>query len=346
MTGLNADQWFSFQWFYWDTLKSFQWEHPYFLWAVPFIPGLFWLRNILHKDSKQFLNLSIATKASMADWTVVLRFVQPVAFGLSAFLILIALARPQTVNGRTDRVSEGIDIALLVDISDSMLQKDMKPDRLAAAKKVARNFINGRLQDRIGIIIFAGEAFSLCPLTTDYELLYGFLEDLRPNMIPTAGTAIGSAIALSVNSLRDARSNTKVAILISDGDNNSGNLDPLTAAKLASAYGVRIYTIAVGKATRIFRQDSLHVASAIEKMDENELQNIALTTNGKYFLAANNLALDEVFKQIDHLEKVKYREVKFNEVKDYYRPYLYWAIVLFLIALASKSTFMSNILED
>lgn len=346
MTGLNAEQWFSFQWFFWDTFKSYRWEYTYFLYAIPFLPGLFWLRHLLHKDSRQFLVLSIDNRASLSDWLVLLRFVQPASVLISLTLILIALARPQTINGRTDRVSEGIDIAILIDVSDSMLQKDLKPDRLTAAKKVARNFIQGRLQDRIGLIIFAGEAFSLCPLTTDYNLLYGFLDELNPNMIPTAGTAIGSAIALSVNNLRDSRSPTRMAILISDGDNTSGNLDPLTAAKLANAYGVRIYTIAAGKASRLFKNDSLDLGASAGKLDENELQNIALATKGKYFTAADNVSLNAVFQQIDQLEKVQYREFKFNEVKDYYRPYLYWAIVFFLIALLSKSTFMSNILED
>ncbi len=343
---MNTEQWFSPQWFFWDTLRSFQWEYPYFLYAIPFIPGLFWLRDLLHRRARQVLVLSIDNRDSLADGFVILRFVQPLCVAACLALILIALARPQTVSGRTDRVSEGIDIALLIDISDSMLQKDLKPDRLTAARKVARDFIRGRLQDRIGLIIFAGEAFSLCPLTTDYDLLYGFLDELNPGMIPTAGTAIGSAIALSVNNLRDSKSSTRVAILISDGDNTSGNLDPITAAKLASAYGVRIYTIAAGRISRPFKSDSAEVAPMLEKADHSELQNIALATSGKYFQATDNLTLHTIFNQIDRLEKVKFSEVRFTEVKDFYRPYLYWAAVCFLAALLTKSTFMSNVLED
>lgn len=338
------EQWFSLQWFGWYTLRSFQWAHPYFLYSIPAILILFWLRNTFHRNSRQFLVLPYEATGTRETLITRLRFVQPICAALALTFILMALARPQIVTERTDRFSEGIDIMLLLDISDSMLEKDLSPDRLSAAKEVARNFIKGRLQDRIGIIIFAGEAYSLCPLTTDYDLLYGYLDDIRPDMIRTAGTAIGSALAVGVNRMRDSRSQSKVAILISDGDNTSGNLDPITAARLAKAFGVRIYTIAVGSTRPITTKDSLKAASA--RVDESELQEIAAAGDGKYFRAADNNTLSTVFAQINTLEKVKFQNVIFREVKDYYRVYLYWAVILLLIALATKSTFMSNILED
>jgi Ca-activated chloride channel homolog len=224
------------------------------------------------------------------------------------------------------------------------MEKDLSPNRLEAAKLVARQFIWGRLQDRIGLIIFAGEAVSLCPLTTDYELLYGFLDEIQPTMIPTAGTAIGSALAVAVNRMRETSGESKVAILISDGDNTSGNLGPTTAAQLAKAFGVRVYSISVGKTLRIIKKDSLNVSSAL--VDESELQKIAALGNGKYFRATDNTALGAVFKQINQIEKVKSRNVVSRDVSDYYRVYLYWAILFLLIALSTKSTFMANILED
>ena len=338
------ENWLSLGWFGWQTLRSFHWAHPYFLYAIPAIPLLFLLRNVFHRKSRQFLTIPYEATEGPDDWLTRLRYVQPVSVALALALMLLAMARPQIITERTDRFSEGIDIMLLVDVSDSMLEKDLSPDRLTAAKKVARNFVRGRLQDRIGIIVFAGEAYSLCPLTTDYDLLYGFLEDLKPDMIRTAGTAIGSALAVGVNRMRDSKSQSKVAILISDGDNTSGNLDPITAARLAKAFGVRIYTIAVGSTRRVAKSDSLPATSA--QMDESELQEIAAAGDGKYFRATDNGALVKVFTQINKLERVKFKNVVFQEVKDYYRVYLYWAILLILLALASKSTFMSNILED
>ncbi len=338
------ENWLSLRWFGWEVLRSFHWAHTYFLYAIPVIPLVFLLRSAFHRQSRQFLTIPYEATETPDDWLTRLRYVQPVSIAVALGLILLALARPQIISERTDRFSEGIDIMLLVDVSDSMLEKDLNPDRLTAARRVARNFVRGRLQDRIGIIVFAGEAYSLCPLTTDYDLLYGFLDDLKPDMIRTAGTAIGSALAVGVNRMRDSKGQSKVAILISDGDNTSGNLDPITAARLAKAFGVRIYTIAVGNLRRISKGDSLRASTA--QVDESELQEIAAAGDGKYFRATDNDALVKVFTQINKLEKVKFKNVVFREVKDYYRVYLYWAILLILIALITKSTFMSNILED
>jgi len=338
------EEWLSPRWFTWDVLRSYEWAYPYFLYALPAIPFLFWLRSAFHRKHQQRLVITYNSENAGRDWLTLLRFVQPVCVALSIALVLVALARPQVVTERTDKFSEGIDIMLLLDISDSMMEKDLSPNRLEAAKLVARQFIRGRLQDRIGLIIFAGEAVSLCPLTTDYELLYGFLDEIEPTMIPTAGTAIGSALAVAVNRMRETSGESKVAILISDGDNTSGNLGPTTAAQLAKAFGVRVYSISVGKTLRMVKKDSLNVSSAL--VDESELQKIAALGNGKYFRATDNSALGAVFKQINQIEKVKSRNVVSRDVSDYYRIYLYWAIFLLLIALSTKSTFMANILED
>ncbi len=338
------EQWFSLKWFGYNIIKSYEWVHPYFLYAIPFVPVLFWLRTFFHRKHKQKLTITYSAPGDGKDWLTLLRYIQPICVGLALCLILVALARPQVISERTDRYSEGIDIMLLMDISDSMMEKDLSPNRLEAAKKVARQFIKGRLHDRIGIIIFAGEAVSLCPLTTDYELLYGFLDEIKPEMIPTAGTAIGSALAVAVNRMRETEGTSKVAILISDGDNTSGNLDPSTATQLAKAFGVKVYTISVGQVKRASNADSLKVSDAA--VDENELQNIAKRGNGTYYRATDNRSLSEVFKQINQIEKVKSMNVVSRDVSDFYRVYLYWAVLLLLIAMATKSTFMANILED
>jgi Ca-activated chloride channel family protein len=337
------DNWFSLRWFGYDTIRSFDWAYPYLLYLLPFVPMLFWLRRFFHRRHKQRLAITYSPVNGASNWITLLRFLQPICVGLAMCLIIMALARPQIISERTDPYSEGIDIMLLLDISDSMMEKDLVPNRLAAAKRVARKFIGGRLQDRIGLVIFAGEAVSLCPLTTDYELLYGFLDEINPKMIPTPGTAIGSALAVAVNRMRDTQGESKVAILISDGDNTSGNLGPTTAAQLANAFGMKVYAIAVGRPKQGNPADSTQSAAL---MDEVELQNIAGLGNGKYFRATDNSALETVFKQIDQLEKVKSRDVLSRDVKDFYRIYLYWAVVFLLIAIGTKSTFMANILED
>lgn len=338
------ENWFSLEWFGYNTLRSYEWVYPYFLYLLPLVPFLFWLRNALHRKHKQRLTITYTSVTGFRSWLTLLRFVQPVCVGLAICLILVALARPQVVSERKDQYSEGIDIMLLLDISDSMIEKDLSPNRLEAAKRMARQFIKGRLQDRIGLIVFAGEAVSLCPLTTDYELLYGFLDEVNPALIPTPGTAIGSALAVAVNRMRDTPGESKVAILISDGDNTSGNLGPTTSAQLANAFGVKVYTISVGRPKKVSKSDTTANAGAL--MDEGELQNIAGIGNGKYFRATDNTALETVFKQIDQLEKVKSRDVLSRDVKDYYRVYLYWAVTLLLVAIGTKSTFMANILED
>ncbi len=338
------EDWYSLKWFGISVFGNYQWVYPAFLYAIPAIPLVFWLRNAIHRKRKQRLIMSHNTTGGPWDWVVALRFVQPITAGLGISLVLVALARPQVVNIKEDRYSEGIDIMLLMDISDSMLERDLSPNRLVSAKKVAADFIKGRLQDRIGIVIFAGEAVSLCPLTTDYELLYSFLEEIQPNMIPVPGTAIGSAIAVAVNRMRNTKGESKVAILISDGDNTSGNLGPTTAAQLAKVYGIKLYTISIGLPKKVRNTDSTTTRTAM--VDESELQNIAAVGGGQFFRANNNASLKGVFNQIDQIEKIKSKDVVSRDVEDFYRVYLNWAIVMLLVALGTKSTFMANILED
>ena len=160
---------------------------------------------------------------------------------------MVALARPQKNNEKVEQWTEGIDIMIGLDISRSMEIEDFQPNRLEAAKQLALNFINGRIQDRIGLVVFAGDAFSVSPLTTDYDLLRSHIKDLNFEMIESTGTAIGSAMAVMTNRMRESEAKTKVCILLSDGDSNAGNIDPITAAELGAAYGITIYTIVVGK---------------------------------------------------------------------------------------------------
>jgi Ca-activated chloride channel homolog len=327
--------WFSKYWFLPSTLSSFDWVHPLFLYALPFIPILFLLRDWLRSNATQKLNVSFPANDIQSNWVSFLRFIPGIFLMFSLALIIISLARPQRSSSESDQYSEGIDIMLAMDISKSMDNKDIPPSRLSVAKNVANQFIKGRTQDRIGLAIFSGEPNSLCPLTTDYEMLNDYIEDISSDQITTSGTAVGNALGLCINRLREIESASKVAILISDGDNTAGNLDPVTSAQLAKAFGVRVYTIAVGSDK-----------TTTDKVDEGTLREIAKISEGKFFRATDARSLGDIFKAIDRLEKVEIKQSQYRNIQDFYHPYLRWAIVFFLISFALKSTFMGNILED
>lgn len=348
--------WYSLYWFGPAHWQQMQFANPLVLYAIPAVLGLFWLRKRLHRAAEQQLQLS-AMPGQIGWWWQYLRFLMPVAAFLSVALLLVALARPQRVRERRETESPGVDIMLALDVSSSMAETDVRPDRLSAARQVARQFVAGRKHDRIGIVVFAGEAFSICPLTTDYPLLQQYLTDLQIGMIQTTGTAIGDALARCINRLRDPDADikraenkqTKLVILLSDGDNTAGNLDPVTTARLAKAFGIRLYTIAVGRLAvpaRLPTDSVLVAAGAVPSVDEGVLKTIATIGNGRFFRAADAGQLAVVFADIDRLEKSPTRSRVVRDAQDFYRIYLYWGIAFMLLALALKSTIFSNVLED
>lgn len=333
-----------------------QFANPIALYAVPAVLFLFWLRKRLHRGAEQQLHLS-GIPGRFGWWWQYLRFLMPATAFLSLALLLVALARPQRIRERRETESPGIDIMLALDVSSSMAETDIAPDRLSAAQRVARQFVAGRKHDRIGLVVFAGEAFSLCPLTTDYPLLQQYLTNLRVGMIQTTGTAIGDALARCINRLRDPDTEgqriyskqTKLVILLSDGDNTAGNLDPVTAARLAKAFDIRLYTIAVGRviAPAQMPTDSLLVRpGAALSVDEGVLKTIATIGKGRFFRATDAGRLAVIFADIDRLEKSPTRSLVVRDAQDFYRIYLYWSLALMLLALALKSTIFSNVLED
>ena len=228
--------WFSWEWFSPAVLQSYSFRHPIFLYLLLLIPAFLLLRWLIGLRSSQKLPIAFPKTAFKNNPITWLRFIPLLLLALTLALLLVALARPQRTNEQVEQWSEGIDIMLVIDISESMRIEDFSPNRLEAAKDVARNFIAGRLQDRIGLVVFSGDAYSLSPLTTDYELLNNFIEDIDFDMIESRGTAIGSALAVATNRMRDADEGreareadaSKVMVLISDGDNTAGNLDPIT----------------------------------------------------------------------------------------------------------------------
>ena len=326
--------WFSTEWLSWQTLRSFVWAERLYLYGIAGVPLVFLLRWLFYNRGQQKLGLSLTNFQLKTNWVSYLRFIPPIFFILGVVCVILSLARPQRVRESKEQFSEGIDIMLAIDISESMLATDLSPNRLDAAKNVAHEFVKGRFQDRIGLVVFAGESFSICPLTTDYEMLNQYLNEINSNLIKTTGTAIGSALATCINRLREVPSKSKVAILLSDGDNTAGTLDPLTATDLAKSFGIKVYTIAVGS------------NEGKENIDENTLRAIAKEGNGQFFRATDNQTLQNIFGQINRLEKVKVKDNVYRDVEDFYYIYLNWAVVFLLAAFFFKNTFIGNILED
>lgn len=340
--------WFSLQWFNPDKLQSFDWADPIWLYAILALPLIFILRWLIANRFGQRLPVALTRKDLKSDPITFLRFIPPVFFLLSLALILVSLARPQTTNEQVEQWSEGIDIVLNIDISESMQIEDFRPNRLEAAKEVARSFVAGRFQDRIGLVIFSGDALPSCPLTTDYGLLYELIEDIDFDKIESRGTAIGNAITSGINFLRESESESKVMILLSDGDNTAGNVDPITAANLANAYNIKMYVIAIGREGKVpFGTDFFGRPRMVENtFDETTLREIAKIGNGNFYRVSDKEALIQVFDEIDRLEKAEIKETRYKDTTDFYYVYLKWAAVFLLLWLLTKSTFITNVLTD
>jgi len=240
-------------------------------------------------------------------------------------LLVVALARPQTVSQGQTIYTEGIDIVLLLDISGSMLAEDFQPNRIDAAKKVAQSFVDGRQNDRIGLVVFAGQSFTQCPMTLDYTVLKNLLRAVRPGMVED-GTAIGMGIAQGVNRVKDSEARSKVMILLTDGVNNRGEIDPITATQLAQTYDIRIYTIGVGTVGEapypIQTPFGVRYRNIPVDVDEKTLEKIAEMTGGRYFRATNNRALERIYAEIDKMEKTR---VEVTSYRSYAELYYGWA---------------------
>lgn len=268
----------------------------------------------------------------------------PLLYCVALALLGVALARPQLPLNNSKVKTEGIDIVLAIDISPSMLAKDFEPNRLGSAKQVAKEFILSRPSDRIGLVLFAGEAFTHCPLTVDHDILINFLEDINTNMLKS-GTAIGSGLGTAVNRLKDSPGQSKVVLLMTDGENNSGEMDPVLAANLAQESNVRVHTIGVGTIGEalspigIMPDGRYRYAMNPVKIDEELLTYIAETTSGEYFRATNNNGLKEIYSQIDKMEKTRIELSSVTRMEEKYFPWLL-AGVLFLVIPFSIQQFV------
>ncbi len=265
---------------------------------------------------------------------------------LALALLIIVIARPQSANEWQQVNSEGIDIVICVDASGSMQARDFKPNRLEASKDVASQFINGRQGDRFSLVVFSAESFTQCPLTSDKATLLNLMNEIRFGMIDD-GTAIGMGLATSVNRLKDSQAKSKVVILITDGVNNSGMISPLTAADIAKQFNIRVYTIGVGTMGTAPMPVNTAFGTVLQdvkvEIDEDVLQKIADKTGGQYFRATNNAKLEEIYSEIDKLEKTILDIQKFSKRKDEYFNWLLAAVIILFSEILIRSVFLRNI---
>jgi Ca-activated chloride channel family protein len=345
----NVWEWFSPEWFSPDLLRNFHWENQVFLLLIPAVPVLFILRWLFYFPIRQKFDVALpGSELRRFSFIQALRLI-PISMQIFCIVMaVLALARPQSVRERVDQFSEGINILLVMDISESMQLEDLRPNRLEAARDVARKFVKGRNNDRIGVVVFGGDAYSLSPLTNDYDLVNEYLSEMTFNMVENSGTAIGNAIGVGINRLNESETGSKIMILMSDGENTSGILDPVTAAKLAYTYDIKIYTIGIGREGEVsFGRDSTGKMQTVKShLDETLLRKIAEQTKGNYYRALNNSTLNDVFLTINKLEKGKIKESRYKDTNDYYHIYLNWSIFFFLCWMMVKNTFLNNFLED
>ena len=324
-------------------LNNIEFAQPYFLYLLLIIPVLIvwhWFKHNKRKADIQFSSTEVFenTKKSAKQYLYHSLFVLRI---LVITLLIIAFARPQTTSSRQDITIEGIDIVMALDVSGSMLAQDLKPDRLEAAKDVASDFFDGRPNDRIGLVIFSGETFTQCPLTTDHRVIKNLFKDIKSGMIED-GTAIGDGLATAVSRLKDSKAISKVIILLTDGVNNAGSLDPLSAAEIAKIYGVRIYTIGVGSVGTapypVQTPYGLRYQDMEVKIDEDLLKGVADITDGKYFRATSNKKLKAIYEEIDKMEKSKIDVTEFRKKKEEFLPLAFIALGLFVLEIFLRNT--------
>lgn len=330
--------------------NGIEFAHPGFFWLLLIIPLMAAYYYLYNNKLQGTLGLSttksfpVATKSSIR----ILRHYGIVLRSLAFIALIFALARPQSAFSWQNETTEGIDIMIATDISGSMLSEDFKPNRLEAGKNIAIDFIKGRPDDRIGLVIFSGESFTQCPLTIDHDILINLFADIKNGMI-NDGTAIGMGLATAVNRLKDSEAKSKVIILLTDGVNNTGSIPPITAAQIARQFGIRVYTVGIGtngSAPYPFKDQfgNTHYQMVPVDVDENTLTKIADITNGKYFRARNNNELRQIYEEIDKLEKVKIAVTQYHKKTERYLPFAIIALLLLSLEFLLNNTIFKGAL--
>jgi Ca-activated chloride channel homolog len=322
--------------------------YPWILWLLLIIPALgawYWRKRqkmvteVTFSSIEPFDHTPRSLRERLRDMPMWLRLT-------ALALFIIALARPQSVSSKENVSTEGIDIVLLLDISGSMLAEDFTPNRMQAAKQVAEEFIDGRANDRIGLVIFSAESFTQCPLTTDYPVLKSLLKEVKNGMIED-GTAIGLAIANGVNRLKDSKAKSRVMILLTDGVNNRGEIDPITAAKIAATFGIRVYTVGVGAQGEA--PYPVETPFGIQRrlipvdLDEKTLAAVADMTGGKYYRATDNRKLKAIYKEIDQLERSKIEVTAYKRYTELFYGWIGLGLLVLLLEVGMVSTVLRKI---
>lgn len=328
---------------------EYTFAYPEFFWGLLAIPVLVaW--HILSRKKQVAHVLSPSVKAftktgRLPKWQPLLLVLRMLAIGL----ILVALARPQTQDVSTQtKTNKGIDIVMAIDVSSSMLARDLKPSRLSALKKVAANFIANRTADRIGLVVYAGESYTKTPITSDKALVVDVLNKINYDGVINDGTAIGMGLATAVNRLRDSKAKSKVIILLTDGVNNTGFVDPKTAAGLASSFGIKTYTIGLGSngsapAPVALRPDGSFVYQLTKvEIDEDLLKDIAKQTGGSYYRATDNKKLEAIYKEIDKLERTEVEEIRYTKYHEKFRVFVFLALGALLLEWLLRHTLFKS----
>ena len=326
-------------------MHNIEFDQPNFFYLllvlVPMVAWYIWkLReqdaNIQFSTIKPFENEKISYKLYLKHFIFVIRLAV-------IALIIVILARPQSTDKWKNTTTEGIDIVLALDISTSMLAQDLKPDRLKAALNVAGNFIEQRINDRIGLVVFAGESFTQCPITTDHDVLINLTKEVKTGMVED-GTAIGMGLANAVNRLKESEAKSKIVILLTDGENNKGDISPVTAAEIAQNYNIRVYTIGVGTVGQapypVQTMFGTQTQMVDVKIDEETLKEISEITDGRYFRATDNESLKNIYLDIEKLEKTKINVNEFSSKNEEFFWFAVFAGLLLLLEIIIRNTIL------
>jgi Ca-activated chloride channel family protein len=330
--------------------RTFEFVSPEWFWLLAFVPVLiFWFYKSRRQHNAEWKMSALNNTDSISKvWSVAksLLWVLRIA---AVVLIVIALARPRYVDQSTRiKTSRGIDIVMAIDVSASMLARDLLPNRLEALKEVAARFIDNRPNDRLGLVEYAGESYTKTPLTSDKTLILSALKSIEYNTIIEGGTAIGMGLATAVNRLKESRAKSKVIILLTDGVNNSGFIDPRTASELAVEFGIKVYTIGLGSNGLALSPVGMRPNGQFQygkvpvEIDEALLQEIAQTTGGLYFRATNNSKLGEIYDEINKLEKTEVEEFKYQQYDEGFRPLILWALGLLFFEFLMRQTLFKS----
>lgn len=329
--------------------SNIDFANPWFFWLLLIIPLMivWYIKKRKQREASFKVSSLEGLKKIPVSWKARLRPLLFVLRLLAIALLIVALARPQATNVTENIDSEGIDIVICLDVSGSMLAEDFQPNRVDAAKKLAINFVEHRPSDRIGLVIFAGESFTQCPITTDHSVLISQIDKVNLGMLQD-GTAIGMGLATSVDRLRDSKGKSKIIILLTDGVNNTGLIDPVTAMKIAKLYHIKVYTIGIGTYgvapyPMPVPGGGVQMQDMKVQIDTALLQRIAAATGGEYFRATGNTSLENIYKQINQMEKSKVEITAFKQYEELFFPLAIAAFMLFFIEIMLRYTFFKSL---